>query len=74
MQGMFDGSSADGCVLLETFDLDRYEYRVKFARGKLSVYAFGAGSTHRLFVIHATKPDTVVEGLAKNSIARSSST
>ena len=35
-------------------------------RAPASVYAFGTGATHRFFVIHATKPDIVVEGSAKD--------
>ena len=66
LYGMFNGSTADGCVLLPTFSLDRHDYRVKFVRGKLSVFAYGTGATHNFFVVHATKPDIVVGGLAKD--------
>lgn len=66
MSGMFNGSTVDGCKLLQTAGLDRLDYRVKFVRGTLAVYAYGTGTKYEFTVIHANKPDTVIQGLAKN--------
>ena len=63
MEGMLNGSTAAGCELLEGLKLDQQDYRVKFTRGTLTVYAYGAGAKHYFFVIHKRRPDSFVRGL-----------
>ncbi len=66
IEAMLNGSTAAGCEVLEGFKLDQQDYRVKFTRGTLTVYAYGTGTTHNFFVIHKRRPDTFVRGLAQN--------
>lgn len=65
MSGMYSGTTSDGCRLLQTAGLERYDYRVRFVQGTLTVYAYGSGTTYKLTAIHANKPDTVIQGFAE---------
>jgi hypothetical protein len=65
MSGMYSGTTSDGCRLLQTAGLERYDYRVRFVRGRLTVFAYGSGATYKFTAIHANRPDTVIQGLAE---------
>lgn len=65
MSGMYSGTTSDGCRLLQTAGLERFDYRVRFVQGTLAVYAYGSGTAYKFTAVHANKPDTVIQGLAE---------
>lgn len=59
-RNVFTGKTKTGCKYLNDFNLEREDYRVRSKVGSLDIFAYGKTSVHEIFILNASKPDTVI--------------